>query len=66
MQQVEALGAVPCIQRGDELDCQLHQGSVFRVVLPRGVVRSILDRADGVPLYIEACTRSVLATAANT
>jgi predicted ATPase len=35
------------------------------VVLPRGVVRSILDRADGVPLYIEACTRSVLETTAQ-
>ncbi len=33
------------------------------VALPRGVVRSILDRADGVPLYIEACTRSVLEAA---
>jgi predicted ATPase/class 3 adenylate cyclase len=30
------------------------------IALPRGVVRSILDRADGIPLFIEACTRSVL------
>ncbi len=28
-------------------------------------MRSILDRADGVPLYIEACTRSVLEAAAR-
>ena len=47
-------------------ECErMVQAVAGEVVLPRGVVRSILDRADGVPLYIEACTRSVLVTAAQ-
>jgi class 3 adenylate cyclase len=47
-------------------ECErMVQAVAGEAVLPRGVVRSILDRADGVPLYIEACTRSVLVTAAQ-